>query len=262
MSVQLKGRWSRLAATLSFPALMVGLTATSGCRSDGAARPSLSAMSPTKWFARQDEASEDDFQLKPIPGGGYDTPPVPPKAPIGRAFVPPSAPEPDAFYGVRPTSDESTEPAKPSFGEKLRGLFRGESKPAPTTDIQPIAHESFVPVAFASDRRPTTASHVPPVPPPLVTQQVMMRSLPAVIGNHVEPVQADRSPQRLPKIVARQFPPASDTEPAAWPYGPAAREFASDEPRRIEPARFVGERTRFLPLPGADMASDGPALLR
>jgi hypothetical protein len=261
MPVSRKDQWKRIAATLSLPALMVGMTSVSGCRGDGTERPSLSAMSPARWFARQPESADDDFILKPIPGGGDEPPPAPPSARAGRAFVPAPAPAPDAFYGVRPTSEETATPAKPTFGEKLHDFFQRDSQ-GDSEEIQQISGDDFAPVRSQVAPRSLPPTSIPPVPPPLSTGPVNVAASPfatqspVTIGSHVEPVQADRRPGRLPTIVARQFPLPPSSEPSPWPYGPAARPTVASEPRRIEPARFSRERAAFLPLPGSDAPSD------
>ena len=127
---------SRLAAGVP---VALSLLAVPGCQTERASRPQLSALSPMRWFARQEPApADDDFQLLPVPQGGYEAPPVPPPSRTGRAFVPAApAPDPGAFYGVRPTGAEDEDTAGSSWVDKFRNAFRRPQKDEPEP-LRPI----------------------------------------------------------------------------------------------------------------------------
>lgn len=251
--------WKRFARTLGFPAVTIALTATTGCHSDGSVRPSLSAMSPMRWFARGETTEgEGDVDLQPIPGD-ISTPPVPPSAPVGRAYVPAPPPEPDAFYGVRATSQESHESQPRPWSQTLRGMFEPEPKLKPIpADVEPISHES---AEIGADRRTCGTTNAPPVPPPLLVPPAEpSANAPANIATHIEPDSSRRQSGGLPIIAARRFPMFPSVEPSPWPYRSIARDRSVSEPRRIAAMRPAAARATFLPLPGDDSIG-GPALL-
>lgn len=259
MPLSHKSCWQRIARTLTLPALTIALTSTAGCRGDGPSQPSLSAVSPMRWFARGESAEGDaDAGPKPGPSGDYSVPPLPPSSPVGRAFVPAPAPEPDAFYGVRPTSQESHEEPRP-WSQTLRGMFEPEPKLKPIpSDVEPTSHQS----AGMSAYMRTNSANEPPVPPPLLVPPVETdRTGPADIATHIEPVPSRRQPGRLPVIAARRFPMLPSVEPSPWPYRSTLREGMASEPRRIATVHSSTTPASFLPLPGDDEAGE-PALLR
>jgi hypothetical protein len=124
-----QGRFSKIQLVLLF-AIVVG----PGCRSDAASSSPLAPFSPARWFAKKATSATDEFELQPIPEGGYDAPPLPPP---GRVVLPPPPPVPEpaddgsarSFYGVRPTSAEQTGPPEPAWMGRVRHLFRrGQSR--------------------------------------------------------------------------------------------------------------------------------------
>ena len=259
MPLSHRSRWKLIARSLTLPALTVAVTATAGCRGDGSTRPSLSAMSPMRWFARGEAASEaDEADVNSTPSGDYSVPPVPPSSPVGRAYVPAPPPEADAFYGVRPTSQEVHEEPRP-WNQTLRGMFESEPtlKPIPS-DVEPISHEN---AGIGAYQRSDNSIYVPPVPPPLLLPPSDENGAsPANIATHIEPVTSPREPGRLPIITARRFPMLPSLEPTPWPHGRVEREKPFDSPRRIATVHSTAVPATFLPLPGGDEAS-GPALL-
>jgi hypothetical protein len=260
MSLSHQFTWSRFARSLTLPALTIALTATAGCRGDGSTKPSLSAMSPMRWFARGETSIEadDNGDLKQIPGD-FSTPPVPPSSRVGRAVVPAPPPEPDAFYGVRPTSQESHESEPRPWSQTLRGMFEPEPKLKPIpSDVEPISHAEG---GISAYQRTSGALNEPPVPPPLLVPPAEPDpSAPANIATHIEPVSTPRPPGRLPIIAARRFPMLPSVEPSPWPHRSIAQDRRVTDPHRIAATRPAVSRATFLPLPGGD-STEGPALL-
>lgn len=259
-----------LSAGLTLPVVLCGLLAMSGCRSDQSARPGLSSLSPSRWFAGSDENVDDEFELKPVPQGDYESPPIPPEPP-GRAFVPPAAPapEPDAFYGVRPTAGEEAEPDGPSWRERFRNLFRRESE-QDTSPLKPVPQRK-------SDRRSAMATELPPLPPEIrprrsravalgrpMIEPAPRTALSTELARHIEPVRTtDGRAERLPVIVpGRPGSRPVAVEPAPWPY-PVSEQplLASASHDTPEPEMFSPAPTAH-PLLAAPGSEDGPALVR
>ncbi len=262
MPLSHRSRWQRVARTLSWSAMTVALTATAGCRGDGSTRPSLSAMSPMRWFARGETADDgEETELNTAPGGDYSVPPVPPSSPVGRAFVPAAPPAADSFYDVRPTSQETHESEPRPWSQTLRGMFEPEPKLKPIPpEVEPISHES---AGIGAYHRSSGAANLPPVPPPLLVPPAEPEAYaygPANISTHIEPVASPRQPGRLPIITARSFPMRPSAEPTPWPYRSVARDEVNREPRRFATVQSPQPRATFLPLPGDD-DDNGPALL-
>lgn len=118
--------WSRIRPVRrALPAFVLGVLATAGCQTDQGSRWSMPSLMPSSWFGRNEtKPADDEFQLLPVPQGGYDTPPTPPANRLGRASIPgpPPAPAPDAFYGVQRMGAEV--PASESaWRGKWRTLF-------------------------------------------------------------------------------------------------------------------------------------------
>jgi len=251
--------WKRFARSLTLPAVTIALAAITGCRGDGSTKPSLGAMSPMRWFARDatsDESESTESGLQSIPGD-YSTPPVPPPSPVGRAVVPAPPPEADAFYGVRPTSQETHESQPRRWSQTLRGMFEPEPKLKPIpAEVEPISHESF-----GAYRRTSGTTSDPPVPPPLLLLRAEPTvKAPATIATHIEPLSPRHEPGQLPIIAARRFLMLPNVEPSPWPYRPIHRAQNIDEPQRIVAMQPADARPTFLPLPDDD-ADGGPALL-
>jgi hypothetical protein len=216
-------------------------------------------MSPMRWFARGETAAEEgDAHLQPIPGD-ISTPPVPPSEPVGRAYVPAPPPEPDAFYGVRATSQEVQESQPRPWNQTLRGMFEAEPKLKPIpADVEPISHER---AGMGADRQTGGAMNLPPMPPPLLVPPAEpSANAPASIATHIEPDLSRSRSGRLPIITARRFPMLPSVEPSPWPYRSIAQDDSVNEPRRIAATQPAEPRVAFLPLPGDDSIG-GPALL-
>ncbi len=286
---------STLSTGLTLPVLLLGLAATSGCRTDSAATR-LPSLNPTRWFERDaaiDESAVDDgFDLQPVPEGGPSAPPLP-LEPKRNAYAPAPPPLPDpvsydeedgeGFYGVRPTGAEVEEPREPSWTNRFRTLFQKEGSPAA---------EAVLPLKIRQKPRPAESIERPPVPPGAqasrrasvrlgIPQFENFGEEPVTNGavepaSQVEPVrrQAVASAEPLPTIVparksARPAGTQFASEPRAWPYTvaeqPTLASTVAPVPLPVEPEPQLLETDALAPLPILPQTAEGPtgpALLR
>ena len=281
--------WQRAAT----PALVLGMLAAGGCRSDSAAR---SAAFPGAWL-RPKATSPAATGLKPVPArAATGLEPVPDEDPFTAPSrephaVPengppvPPAPAPandegyrgsDDFYGVRPTSGSDEVPAEAAWTGRLHDLFARAEGPSQPHPGRPTYGRTARPV----HQRLRDASPQPPVPPAvpapaatLVAQPAALQAvrsavvlgtplfddteaLPAQSASSVSTTAAATG--RLPTITPRRVSAASlpGESPLPWPH------HVPDTLATVAPP--APQQPLAPPAPPAEPAFDapGPALLR
>lgn len=266
-----------LSAGLTLPVVLLGL-ATPGCRTDSSSAR-LSSLNPTRWLARE-EATEDGFDLQPVPGDEPTAPPLPPSPATREAFAPAPAPTPEPVShedsaessGVRPVGAEVEGPSEPSWSARFRSLFKRDAKGA-TNPPRPgkasfVSAESVERPPVPSDVRITRRrTAVRLGGPEFESAGVTPEAFAVEPASQVEPPSVNPTTpvpvsqwDRLPVIMPGQSPArvsTGDIEPQAWPYPVAEQtELAPmpTEPESVpipaatEPMRMP-EVTEPMPIP-------------
>ena len=257
-----------LSAGLTLPVVLLGLS-TPGCRTDSSSAR-LSSLYPTRWLARE-EATEDSFELQPVPGDEPTAPPLPPSPPRREAFAPAPAPTPEPvshedaeeLYGVRPTGAEVEGPGEPSWSARFRSLFKrdatGAANPPRPGKASVVSAESVERRSAPSDVRITrrrTAVRLDR--PEFESAGVVPEAFAVAPASQVEPPSVNPTTSvpvsqwdRLPVIMPGQSPTrvsTGDFEPQAWPYPVGDQAEPAPMPTEPEPAPIPAV-TEPMPIP-------------